>query len=170
MAKRAVMLIAFKDFKDKELFETKQVLEEHGVDVRIASKTKGVATGMDGKTVEVNFDYREILPEDFDAIVFVGGGGASEYFNDDVALGLARDFHNKRKVVAAICIAPSILANAGLLNGREATAFSSESSNLRAKGAIYTNEDVTVDKLIITGKGPHAAKQFGEKIAETLGR
>ena len=169
MVKKVIMIVAPEKFRDEECFEPKEIFEKKGIEVRVASKTPGLATGSLGGTVNVNFDYKQIRPENYDAIVFVGGIGAAKFFNDPVALNLAQMFRQARKVVAAICIAPTILANAGILDGKNATSFASESSNLRAKGAFYTGEDVTVDGRIITAKGPQAAKEFGEKIAEALG-
>jgi len=170
MAKRVIMVIPPEKFRDEEYLEPRDLFQERGIDVRTASKITGLAYGMLGATVDVNFNYNNISVENFDAIVFVGGSGASVYFDDPVAMKLAKDFYAAKKIVAAICIAPSILANAGILQGKNATAFSSESSNLRAKGAYYTGEDITQDGRIITAKGPSAAKQFAETIAQALGQ
>jgi protease I len=80
---------------------------------------------------------------------------------------LAKEFNKDGKVVSAICIAPSILANAGILNGKKATSFPSQRNNINAVGT-YTGTPVEVDGKIITGNGPQAAKDFGKKIAEAL--
>jgi protease I len=103
---------------------------------------------------------------DYDAIVFVGGGGASEYFHSPVAHALARNFYSHGKVTSAICIAPAILANAGLLKEKKATSFPSSEETLKSRGAVFTMDDVVVDGKIITGVGPEAAKRFGEKLVE----
>ena len=85
-----------------------------------------------------------------------------------VALNIARQAVGKGKVLAAICIAPAILADAGVLEGVRATSFSSERGRLRKGGARYTGAAVEWDGLIITGSGPMAASQFGRAIADAL--
>ena len=72
------------------------------------------------------------------------------------------------KLVGAICIAPRILSEAGILNGKKATVYSSEAGVLRANGAIYTGKDVEVDGKIVTASGPHAAEQFGNTLVKLL--
>jgi len=168
MGKDVVMVVAPDNFRDEELFDTKQVLEEGGANVKIASMGTGKATGMLGGEIDVDLDYSEIVVDDYDAVIFIGGGGAAIYFNDEKALSLAKEAYEKEKVVGAICIAPSILANAGILEGKKATAYTSEVGNLRVKGAEYTGGDVVVDGKIVTADGPSAATKFGEKILETL--
>ncbi|MBU0963348.1 MAG: DJ-1/PfpI family protein, partial [Nanoarchaeota archaeon] len=92
------------------------------------------------------------------------------YFDDQKVLEIANEFFNKNKLVAAICIAPSILANSGILQGKRATAFPSEESNLIDRGAIYTANLVTIDDNIITGKNPGAAREFSTQIIRFLGK
>jgi len=167
--KEVLMIVAPSKFRDEECFEPKEILENVGAKVTIASKGVRESTGMLGGTTLVQEDISRIDVNDYNAIVFVGGSGSAVFFKDADALRVAKEAFEKKKVIAAICIAPSILANAGILKGRKATASFSESSNLRLKGAFYTNEDVTVDGQIITGKGPHASKAFGEAIARALG-
>ena len=78
---------------------------------------------------------------------------------------------DKNKLVCAICIAPMILAKAGLLKDINATVWDvdgKQSSYFNSHGIKYTGEDVTVDGNIITANGPDAASAFGEKIAELL--
>lgn len=166
--KKILMVVAPNNFRDEEAFEPKKILEEAGALVVIASSGVAQARGMFGRTLEVQEDISRVDTAGFDAIVFVGGSGASVYFNNSTALNLAKNFSQAGKVIGAICIAPSILANAGLLTGKRATAFSSESGNLIAKGAEYTGEAVTVEGKIITARGPEAATEFGKKLVEIL--
>jgi protease I len=106
--------------------------------------------------------------DDFDAIVFVGGPGAMEYFDSPIALDIARQARQKGKVLAAICISPAVLANAGILKGVRATSFLSERDRLQRAGANYTGAPVERDGLIITGRDPRAAGQFGIAIVDAL--
>ena len=163
-----LMVIAPERFRDEELLEPKRVFEENGINVVIASKGVKKAKGKLGVIVDVDKEVKEITAEDYDAVVFVGGPGAAIYFDDDMALKLARDAYKKCKVIAAICVAPSILANAGIFKGKKATCFESQQENLKMKGAIYTGDDVTKDGKIITANGPGAAVKFGEAITGEL--
>ena len=163
-----LMIVAPDNFRDEELFEPKKVFENAGADVVIASKGVKTARGKLGGAINVDKNIANVHVDDYDAIVFIGGPGASIFFDDGTALGLAKDAYEKGKITAAICIAPSILANAGILKGKKATAFSSEEDNLNAKGAVYTGRPVTADGKIITANGPGAAAEFGKKIMEAL--
>lgn len=166
--KEVLMVIAPKNFRDEELFDTKEVLESKGIRVIIASKGVSEAKGVLGKNANVDMDIADVKASDYNAVVFVGGPGANVYFDDETALSIAKDSYEQGKVIGAICIAPSILANAGILDGKKATSFSSEKANLESNGAIYTGNSVTVDGNIITADGPRAAKEFGEEIANAL--
>lgn len=166
--KKVLMIVAPENFRDEEFFQPKEILQQGGVQITVASKGVSEAKGMFGRTTQVDKDITQVSVDNYEAIIFVGGTGSSIYFEDSLALNLAKKFYDSGKLVGAICIAPSILANAGILQGKRATAFSSEAENLRAKGAQYTGENITVDGKIITASGPQAAKQFGEEILKKL--
>lgn len=166
--KIVLMVVAPKDFRDEEFFETKQVLESYGIKATICSKNVEWAGSKFGKEVRVDVDLARADSKNFDGIVFIGGPGAEVYFEDKKCHELARKFYNENKVVAAICIAPSILANAGLLEGRRATAFPSQEGHLVMKRAKFKQTEVVVDVKIVTANGPKASRQFGEEIAKLL--
>jgi protease I len=161
------MVIAPADFRDEEYFETRKILEDVGNKITVANSTGQPSKSSFGKIVKPDKALHDIDSKDFDAIVFVGGRGSSEYFRNQQALSLAKEFNKSEKVVAAICIAPSILANAGILSGKKATSFPSERDNINAVGT-YTGNPVEQDGKIITANGPQAAKDFGKKISEAL--
>lgn len=165
---KILMIVAPEGFRDEECFEPKKVFEQNGAELAIASKGVKEAKGKLGKSIKVDLDISEVEVADYDAVVFVGGPGAVEYFDDANALDIAKDAFEQGKVVAAICIAPSILANAGILAGKNATSYPSEKENLKAKGAIYTGEPVAADGNIVTANGPAAAKDFGKAILDAL--
>jgi protease I len=169
-AKKAVMIIANKNFRDEEYEKPYAILKAKGVAITTASSSSGEAKGMLGARVKAEVLVSSVKADDYDAVIFVGGGGASEYFNLPAAHKIATDAIAKGKLLCAICIAPSTLANAGVLKGRKATCFSSEAGNLRAKGAIYTGKPVEQDGNIITANGPESATKFGEAIASALGK
>jgi len=167
--KKVVMIIAEKDFRDEELLEPKKILEEQGTGVTLASTTLNTATGMFGAKAKPDILVSEVKVDNYDAVIFVGGAGASQYWNDSTAHSIARETVQKDKILCAICIAPVTLANAGVLSGKKATVWASEKGKLEAKGASYTGNSVETAGKIITGSGPQAAGEFGKTIATALG-
>ena len=168
--KRIVMIIAPQNFRDEELLYTREELESAGGQVTVASTTTGTVTGMFGATAKPDITIDQVRVDDYDAVVFVGGSGSEVYFNNPTALNIAKETHSKNKLLTAICIAPSILANANLLQGKRATVWAGDKyiNILRSKGANYTGESVTQDGRIITANGPEAARQFGRTIIQNL--
>lgn len=166
--KKVLMVVAPENFRDEELKEPMDIFTRSGAEVTIASKGVNRVTGMFGAEVKVDKDLAEVNVVDYDAVIFVGGSGADVYFNDSRAHALATNAFKGGKIVGAICIAPSTLANAGLLKGKKATSFSSEKKNLVKKGANYTGAAVERDGRIITGRGPEAAEEFGNEVASAL--
>ena len=165
---KALFIIAPEEFRDEELIEPLDVLEDAGVPVTIASQDTILAKGILGAQTNVDIDIDDAEVEDYDAIVFIGGPGAKSYFDDPSAHQLARDAIAEGKILAAICIAPSILANAGVLEGKKATAFKSEIENLKGRGALTVENKVVTDGKIITAPGPKFAKEFGGEILATM--
>jgi protease I len=167
MNKKVLMVIAPVDFRDEEYFETRKILEDAGNKVTVVNSTGQPSKSSFGKIVNPDKALNGVNEKDFDAVVFVGGSGTRAYFDNHQVLSLAGQFSKSGKVVSAICIAPSILANAGILNGKKATSFPSERDNINAVGT-YTGKSVEQDGKIITANGPMAAKEFGKKIADAL--
>ncbi len=165
---KILMVIAQNGFRDEEYFEPKKIFEENNLEVITASSEKGKCKGKLGGKADATISLRETESKDYDAIVFVCGPGAEEYFQNDQALKLAREFAQTGKITAAICIAPVILANAGILAGKKATVYESGVEQITAQGAKYTKKDVEIDDNIITACGPAAAKSFGQTIVSAL--
>jgi len=166
--KKVLMVIAKNKFRDEEYLEPRKILEAAGAVVTVASSSLNTAEGMLGLNVKPDILISNAKEQDYDGIVFVGGGGASEYFDSPDAHKLARNFFEHGKLTSAICIAPATLANAGLLKGRRATAFPSSEKALNAHGATVIKDDVVTDGKIVTAVGPSAAKRFGEKLVDVL--
>jgi len=167
---RILMIIAPEGFRDEELQIPKRAFERAGYEVVIASSTLGTARGMLGAKVKPQILLKDVKVKDYDAVVFVGGVGAQYYFNHREALRIAQEAASQGKVLGAICLAPGILARAGVLKGKRATVWRSEAKTLKEKGAIYTGQQVEVDGKVITGNGPTAAPLFASKILEALKR
>ncbi len=165
---QVLIVVSQRDFRDEELFKPRALLEKAGARVVVASSSLQPAKGMLGGTAKPDVLLKDVDPAEYHAVVLVGGTGAKEYWDDDTAHRVVRMAAEQGKVVAAICLAPVTLANAGVLDGKKATVWRTESGMLRAQGATYTGADVEVDGRIVTANGPEAADGFAEAIAEAL--
>ena len=166
--KKIVMIIARSNFRDEEFLVPKGILEKEGAEVKVASSSLDESRGMLGAVAKPDILVADVNASDYDAVIFVGGQGASEYWEDAKAHEIARSAADEGKVLGAICIAPVTLANAGVLKGKRATVFPSEAGKLSKKEAICTRAGVEIDGKIITADGPRSATEFGEAIVEAL--
>lgn len=170
---KVLFVIPPSDFRDEELFDSKSAVEKAGYIVVIASTSMNVSKGMLGGTAKPDILVKDANVDDYKAVVFVGGGGVEEHllYEDDAVLNLTRNAYNKGEIVAAICIAPMILAKADLINGKRVTSssYSPTKQMLSEVGAIFTGASVEQDGRIITATGPSASRAFGERIAKELG-
>jgi len=171
--KKIAMVIAFRDFKDEEYFVPREVLARAGAEIKTASNQRGRAIGTDGGEVNIDLLVSDINPGDFSALVFVGGPGCLKALDNEQSYKVVRATISQDKVLAAICISPVILAQAGVLKGKRATVWSSLMDKgpikvLEGNKAEYLTNPVVVDGKIITASGPAAAREFGEKIVEVL--
>lgn len=165
-----LMVIAQTEFRDEEYEVPRRVFEAAGHHVTVASSTSGSCRGRFGATATADLSVKEAAEKPWDAVVFVGGGGAQVFFDDPEAHRLASDTLGADGVVGAICIAPSILARAGLLKDVRATSFNSRSDDLALHGAAVVDSPVVVDGHIVTGNGPEAASEFAYEIVRLLGK
>jgi protease I len=167
MAKKVLMVVASEGFRDPEYYEPKKVLEANGIKVIAASKTK-TAIGAEGGIVTTNILLKDAKANEYDAVVFIGGPGSYILHDDLKAHQLAKDTVSSGKVLGAICAAVAITAKAGVLQGIKATSFSGVADIVKAGGAIYTGEGVTVDGKFVTADGAKSAKAFGEALVKAL--
>ena len=166
--KKVVMIIASQNFRDEELLEPKAIIESVGNDVTVASSSLSQSVGMLGAKVKPDITIKDINVNDYDAIIFIGGSGASEFWQDATAHKIVHDTIDKGKILGAICIAPVILAKAGVLKGKKATVWQSEKGRLTAEGSTYTGAPVEIDGKIITANGPTSARAFGNALLRAL--
>ncbi len=168
MRKKIAMVVAQNEFRDEEYWTPKEIFEEHEIQVITVSSQANSATSKFGRMIQVDMSLDDVQVSDFDALLFVGGPGTSEYFELPRAHQAASEFMEQGKLLTAICIATVILARAGLLKGRKATVFPSGKEELEKAGAIYTGHPVEIDGRLITASGPEAAEAFGQAIVKAL--
>ena len=108
----------------------------------------------------------DVDAEEFDVLLLVGGiPGYQNLGNSGKVLSIIKDFNSKNKTIAAICMAPSILAKAGIIDEKKATIYpGSERDVPRPRGGR-----VVVDGNVITSQAPGTAMEFSLKIVEVLG-
>ena len=168
---KALMIIAQEGYRDEEYEKPKQILEKADFEILTASKNAGVCTGKLGGKTQASLSLKDVEVTEYDVILFIGGPGSETYQHDAEAHRIAQETVERDKWLAAICIAPTILAFAGVLEGKKATAWNGDGQSekiLQQQGATFTGEDVTVDGKLITANGPNAAEAFGNKIVEIL--
>lgn len=167
--KSALLVIAQNGYQDLELAGTQNALLHAGFEVTIASKNEGICMGKFGGTEEALLAMRDVDASSYDVLAFIGGPGAHEFASDSDALALVKAGAAMGKVLGAICIAPTLLAAAGVLKRKKATVWDdgkmTQKRFLEEWGATYTGEPVTVDGMIITANGPDAAEEFGRMLA-----
>ncbi|MFH1562812.1 MAG: DJ-1/PfpI family protein [Nitrospirota bacterium] len=167
-SKKVLMIIASSNFRDEEYLVPQGIFKSQGIEVVTASSSLGTSRGVLGVKVKPDIIITAVKVADYDAVIFVGGNGSSEYWESKTAHNIAQEAVAQNKVLAAICIAPVILANANVLKGKKATVFVSETGKLKAKGVNYTGADVQIDGNIVTGNGPQAAEKFAQSIVNLL--
>lgn len=171
---KVLFILAKEGFRDEEFFVPAEILKEAGHQVFVASSasSKEIAHGADGGEVEIDFNIEDVKAEDFDLIVFVGGPGALKYLDKEISYQIAKEAVKFDKKLAAICIAPIILAKAGVLKNRKATAWTDSLNKksiqiLEENGAEYIDQPVVEDG-IVTANGPQAAEEFGKTLEKLL--
>jgi protease I len=168
---KILIVIAPEKFRDEELAEPVAAFTAAGIGYDIASTRRGTCTGMLGAKATATLCLDDIDPKAYDGLIIVGGAGAQAHLWDDEMLQpIVRFFHDKMKPVGAICLAPVVLARAGILKGKKATYFESPVSfrEMKAGGAVLVDEPVVADTRIVTANGPAAAKAFADTVIKML--
>jgi len=167
--KKILMIIAKNNFRDEEYFTPKEIFTKNGYEVVTASSALGEAKGMLGGKAKPDILIQDVKDiKEYEAVVFVGGMGSTEYWDSKVAHNIANLSVKLNKVLGAICLAPGTLAKAGVLKNKKATVFESANNVLKANGAILVDSDVVVDGNIVTANGPSAAEKFANSILNLI--
>lgn len=167
MTKNIAVIIAFQGFRDEELIVPYNKLKQlYYVDVY--SSQIGTAIGKLGTNFQVNNNYEDLNVQKYDLILFVGGPGGYAYLGDPIIKNIIMTAFSKKKWLAAICMAPLLLAESGILKGKNATIFEGDKDKLISYGVKYTGKAVEISDNIITADGPASADKFADMIIQKL--
>ena len=166
---KRIAILATDGFEQSELLQPLEALREEGALVEIVSPTDGVIQGMghmnEGQKVTVDTLLENALPANYDALVLPGGVHNPDALRvNEHATDFVRSFFEDKKPVAAICHAPWILINAGVVKGRTLTSWPSIRQDLRNAGADVQDEPVVVDQMLVTSRGPDDLPAFCEQM------
>jgi protease I len=164
------LIISADNFEDSELLVPYYRLKEAGVEVTVASLSRGALKGKHGYDVAVDKTLDEVNPDDYAILVLPGGAAPALVRKEPKALEIARSFFARSKPVAAICHGPQILISAGLLQGRHATCYKSVAGELKKAGALYEDREVIVDANLVTSRQPDDLPAFMRETMKLLQR
>lgn len=165
---RVVYIFLADDFEESEALTTVDVLRRAGQTVKMVSVTGDlVVRGAHNISVFADKLFEDCMFTNVKALILPGGmPGAETLGKHKGLLVLLAKHQNTETLIAAICAAPMVLGEAGLLHGKKAVAYPGFESHL--KGALVQTSAVVVDGKILTGKGPAAALPFALALAEEL--
>ncbi|WP_172116254.1 type 1 glutamine amidotransferase domain-containing protein [Halomonas hibernica] len=170
---KRVAIVAADGFEESELSSPRDALKNAGVDVDIVTPEgndiRAWAEANWGDTYSADKALADVNESDYHALVLPGG-----LFNPDAlrvkedVLSFVKAFFHAGKPVAAICHAPWILINAGLVEGRRMTSVPTVAQDLRNAGAEWVDEAVVVDNGLVTSRTPKDLDAFNAKLLEEL--
>jgi len=161
-----VLAILAEGFEEIEAIAPVDLLRRAGAEVSVAALGANIhVTGRSGITLHADTTLSTVESNVFDCLFLPGGPGVKNLRADPRVARLAQQHHTAGKWVAAICAAPTVLHDAGLLTGRRYTAHFSVANELTA---ILADQRVVADGLILTSRGAGTAVEFGLFLIEKL--
>ena len=173
IGKSRILILATDGFEQSELEVPLKTLKDAGARVDVVSLKDGEITGWDkkdwGSAVKVDRTLEAANPADYDALVLPGG-----QINPDLlrvekdAVEFVEAFAGTGKPLAAICHAPWLLIEAGVVAGKRATSYKSIATDMKNAGAKWEDAETVVDGNIITARNPGDLKAFCNAIVEAV--
>jgi 4-methyl-5(b-hydroxyethyl)-thiazole monophosphate biosynthesis len=161
-----VLVLLADGFEEIETFAPVDLLRRAGIGVTIASLNENRhATGRSGITAHADATLSAVVDRPFDLIFLPGGAGVKNLRADPRVDEIVRRQHAAGRWLAAICAAPTVLLDAGLLAGRRYTAHFSVAGELPA---ILPDERIVTDGKITTSRGAGTAVEFGLHLVTLL--
>ncbi|MBH0038396.1 type 1 glutamine amidotransferase domain-containing protein [Pseudoalteromonas sp. SWN166] len=172
---KKIAILATDGFEQSELLSPRSALLDAGANIEIVSIKEGQITGWDeekwGDKVTVDKLVTNANPADYDALMLPGGLFNPDSLRQDKdAKAFIDGFFGaeKNKPVAAICHAPWLLAEINKLRDRTITSFPSIKSDLINAGANWVDQEVCVDKGLVTSRSPADLEAFNAKFIEEI--
>ena len=157
-------------YQEMEVWYPAYRLREAGVKTVFIGTGKPEYRSKTGYPVLAEGDINEVRAKDYDAVV-IPGGYAPDLLRRHAAVNeFVAEAFNAGKVVAAICHAPWVLASAGVLKGRTATCFFAIKDDVIHAGAKYVDQEVVVDRNLVTSRKPDDLPAFMREVLKLLGR
>ncbi|WP_414473505.1 DJ-1/PfpI/YhbO family deglycase/protease [Microvirga sp. M2] len=172
-----ILIMATDGFEQSELMVPQQKLADAGAKVEVAAPKSRMKPdeirGWDekdwGKSVKVDKDIETVDPSAYDALVLPGGQINPDKLRvEPKAIEIIRAFYSSGKVVAAICHAPWLLVEAGLIKGKKCTSYHSIKTDVMNAGGEWRDETVVTDQGLITSRNPGDLDAFVKKIIEEI--
>lgn len=170
-----VLILATDGFEQSELMKPKATLEDAGIQTKIVSLEKGEIKGWKdknwGDSVKVDKTVDEISScEGYDALLLPGGQMNPDILRmNDQAVKIVKMFAKTNKPIAAICHAPWLLAEAGLIEGKTVTSWPSIRTDLENAGAKVVDQEVVTDGNLITSRKPEDIPAFSKALIDAVG-
>ena len=163
-----VAILLGKGFEEAEAVVPADLLRRAGVEVALVGVGGKQIPGAHGITVTADLTLKELDPEQVELLMLPGGMGGVETLSGDLrAQALIQHCYDEGRWLAAICAAPTILANLGMLDRRRAVCYPGM-EDLMGSAVVQKGSQVVVDGHIVTGEGPGSAFPFGLKLVEVL--
>ena len=168
---KKIAFLAADMFEEVELAEPWKALEQAGAELELVSLKDGEIQAFNhydkAGSFKVDKTVEEASADDYDALVLPGGvGNPDNLRQDENAVRFARDFFEQGKPVGAICHAPWMLVEAGVVRGRKLTSWPSLTTDIRNAGGNRVDQEVVVDAGMVTSRKPDDLPAFCSKIVE----
>lgn len=168
--KKVAFLLA-DGFEDSEMQNPYDEMVKNGHEAVIISlRSNEELKGKQGTVAyKSHLAINEAKASDYAAIIIPGGASPSHLKEDAAVQAFVKEADEKGITIAAICHGPQILAEAGLLQGRTLTAYPELEQEVQAAGGHFRNEEVVVDRNLITSRTPEDEPAFIQATIEQLG-
>ena len=168
---KRVAFLATDMVEQVELTGPWEALQNAGATLELISNKDGQIQGFNhydkADTFKVDKTVEEADPGDYDALVLPGGVGNPDALRmDENAVHFVREFFEQGKPVGAICHAPWLLIEAGVVRNRTVTSWPSLTTDLRNAGARRVDQEVVVDNGLVTSRKPDDIPAFNKKLIE----